>query len=60
MNTNHNYCAVKMPEENILKFNQEQKSMRILFTIYVEIEYLIEKNTHMPQQFKRILKSKNK
>ena len=57
MNTNHNYCAVKMPEENILKFNQEQKSMRILFTIYVEIEYLIEKNTHMPQQFKRILNS---
>lgn len=45
MHTNHNYCNVKIPEENknILKFNQEQKSVRILFTIYVESEYLLNK-----------------
>ena len=41
----HDYCHVKMPEahSNILKFNHEQKSLRIPFVTYVDTESLLEK-----------------
>ena len=41
----HDYCHVKMPEahSNILKFNHEQKSLRIPFVTYVDTESLFEK-----------------
>ena len=40
MRKNHNNCNVKMPEEynKILKFNQEQKSMKIPFVIYANMK----------------------
>ena len=42
---NHDYCHVEMPnEENkIIKFNQGEKSIKLLFIIYTDLECLLEK-----------------
>ena len=42
---NHEYCYVEMPEENnkILKYNQGEKSMKVLFIISSDLERLLEK-----------------
>ena len=42
---NHDYCYVEMPEEDnkILKYNQGEKSMKVPFIIYAELESLLEK-----------------
>ena len=42
---NHDYCYVEMPEEDnkILKCNQEEKSMKVPFIIYADLESLLEK-----------------
>ena len=39
------YCYVEMPEEDnkILKYNQEEKSKRVPFIIYADLESLLEK-----------------
>ena len=42
---NHDYCYLEMPEEDnkILKYNQRDKSMKISFIIYADLEPLLEK-----------------
>ena len=42
---NHDYCHVEMPEEdnNILKYNEGEKSMKVSFIIYADFQYLLEK-----------------
>ena len=42
---NHYYCYVKMPEEDnkILKYNQGEKSMKVPFIIYTDLDCLLEK-----------------
>ena len=42
---NHDYCYVEMPEEcnKILKYNEGDKSMRVPFIIYADLECLLEK-----------------
>ena len=41
---NHDYCYVEMPkEEKILKYNQGEKSMKVPFNIYADLEPLLEK-----------------
>ena len=42
---NHNYCHVEMPtkDNNIIKYNQGEKSIKMPFTIYVDLECLLEK-----------------
>ena len=42
---NHDYCYVEMPEEynKILKYNQGEKSMKVPFVIYADLECLLEK-----------------
>ena len=42
---NHDYCYVKMPEEynKILKYNEGEKSMKVPFIIYADLECLLEK-----------------
>ena len=42
---NHDYCFVEMPEEDnkILKYNQGEKSVKVLFIIYADLETLLEK-----------------
>ena len=42
---NHDYCYIEMPEEDnkILKYNHREKSMKIAFTIYDDLESLLEK-----------------
>ena len=44
---NHDYCyilIIAMPEENnkILKYNQREKSMKVSFIIYADLECLLE------------------
>ena len=42
---NHDYCHVEMPSENnnIIKYNQGKKSIKMPFTIYADLECLLEK-----------------
>ena len=42
---NHDYCYVKMPNEyeRILKYNHGEKSLKVPFVIYADLECLLEK-----------------
>ena len=42
---NHDYCYVEMPEEDntILKYNQGEKSVKVPFIIFADLESLLEK-----------------
>ena len=42
---NHDYCYVEMLEEDIkiLRYNQREKSLKVLFIIYADLESLLEK-----------------
>ena len=42
---NHDYCHVEMPtkDNNIIKYNHGEKSIKMPFTIYADLEYLLEK-----------------
>ena len=42
---NHNYCNVEMPTKNkyIIKYNQGEKSIKLPFVIYADLECLLEK-----------------
>ena len=42
---NHDYCHVEMPTKsnNIIKYNHGEKSMKLLFVIYADLECLLEK-----------------
>ena len=42
---NHDYCYIEMPDKdnNILKYNPGEKSIKIPFAIYTDFECLVEK-----------------
>ena len=42
---NHDYCHVEMPTKNnnIIKYNHGEKSMKLSFVIYADLECLLEK-----------------
>ena len=42
---NHDYCNVEMPtkDNNTIKYNQGQKSVKLPFVIYADLECLLEK-----------------
>ena len=42
---NHNCCNVKMPtkDNNIIKYNQGEKSIKLPFVVYADLECLLEK-----------------
>ena len=42
---NHDYCHVEMPTKNndIIKYNHGEKSVKLLFVIYADLECLLEK-----------------
>ena len=42
---NHDYCHVEMPtkDNNIIKYNRGEKSIKMSFTIYADLECLLEK-----------------
>ena len=42
---NHDYCHVEMPNEDneIIKYNQGEKSIKLPFIIYADLECLLEK-----------------
>ena len=45
MCNDHDYCYVEMPDEGnkILKYNHGEKSMRVPFVIYADLECLLKK-----------------
>ena len=42
---NHNHCHVEMPtkDNNIIKYNQGEKSIKLPFVVYADLECLLEK-----------------
>ena len=42
---NHDYCHVEMPIKgnNTIKYNHGEESIKMPFTIYADLEYLLEK-----------------
>ena len=44
---NHDYFYVKMPKQDneIMKYNHGEKSMKVPYIIYAELEYLLEKRS---------------
>ena len=44
---NHDYCHVEMPtkDNNIVKYNHGEKSMKVPFAIYADLECLLEKTS---------------
>ena len=42
---NHDYCNVEMPtkDNNIIKYNQGEKSIKLPFVVYADLEWLVEK-----------------
>ena len=49
---NHDYCHVAMPtkDNNIIKYSQGEKSIKLPFVVYADLECLLEKaNEHMPK-----------
>ena len=42
---NHNYCNVEMPtkDNNLIKYNQGEKSIKLPFVVYADLECLLEK-----------------
>ena len=42
---NHEYCHIEMPtkDNNIIKYNQGEKSLKLPFIIYADLECLLEK-----------------
>ena len=42
---NHNYCHKEMPKEDkeVLKYNHGEKSMKVPFIVYADLESLLEK-----------------
>ena len=75
---NHDYCHVEMPikNNNIIKYNHGEKSMKLPFVIYADLECLLEKmktcinnpnessttkiNKHTPSGYSNTFKYKNK
>ena len=49
MFNDHEYCYVEMPNQDnkILKYNHGEKSMKASFTTYADLEWLLEKYTHV-------------
>ena len=41
---NHDYCHIEMPtkDNNIIKYNQGEKSIKLPFVVYADSEYLLE------------------
>ena len=42
---NHDYCHVEMPtkDNNTIKYNQGEKSIKLPFVVYADLEFLLEK-----------------
>ena len=51
---NHDYCYAEIPEEDkILKYNQGEKSMKVPFVIYADLESLLEKMNTCHNNFEK-------
>ena len=51
LDNDHDYCYVKMPEEDkkVLKYNPGEKSLKVLFMIYADLEW--KKAKHKPSGY---------
>ena len=56
----HDYCCVEMPDEDkkILKYNYGEKSIRVLFIIYADLECLLENCTLVKIILKNLIQRK--
>ena len=57
---NHDYCYVEMPEEDnkILKYNHGEKSMKVPFIIFADLESLLQKMNTCHNNPKKSLSTK--
>ena len=48
---NHNYCHVEMPTKNnnIIKYNQGEKSIKLPFVVYADFRMFTRKNDYLPK-----------
>ena len=55
MCNDHDYCYAEMPNEdnNILKYNYEEKSLKAPFIIYADLEFSLEKMHSCQNNFKK-------
>ena len=45
---NHDYCHIEMPtKNNIIKHNHREKSIKVRFVIYADLECLLKKNEYL-------------
>ena len=46
---NHNYSHIEMPtkDNNIIKYNHGEKSIKVPFIIYADLECLLDKNEYL-------------
>ena len=60
-NSLNDYCHIKMPNEDnkILKYNHGEKSMKVPFIIYADLECLLEKWIHDKIILKNLTQKKN-
>ena len=56
----HDFCHVKMPNENnkILKYNPGEKSLKVPFIIYANLECLLEKQIHAQTILKNLIQKR--
>ena len=40
---NHDYCSIEMPSNNLINYNKGEKSLKLPFIIYADLECLLEK-----------------
>ena len=53
---NHDYCYIEVPEDDkILKYNHGEKSMKVLFIIYADLETLLEKMSTCQNNPKKVI-----
>ena len=52
---NHDYCHVEMPtkDNNIIKYNQGEKSIKLQFVVYTDLECLLEKMITCPNTLRQ-------
>ena len=52
---NHDYCYIEMPEKynKILKYNQREKSIKVSFIIYADLECFLEKMSTCHKNFEK-------
>ena len=59
--SNNDYCHVEMPtkDNNTLKYKHGEKSLKVLFAIYADLECLLIKNNHVQRVLTNLILKEN-